>query len=247
MPVLFNIDNTDKSKSLLITEGEWDTLCLLSIGIKNVCSVPFGVSNLEWIENCWYELEKYPEIVLAMDTDKAGQEAIQKIVKRLGIKKVKMVKSGNEKDFNDLLMTEGKESVLKHLKNKMEIKVEGLVYGEDIICDNKQVERFRSGLKGLDRELGGIRMGEFTLISGYTGAGKSTLLNQIKLEAIENNYKIAVYSKEYTQPEYLKKLALQCADKKNIIRYWDEFKEKNLYYPDLEFIKSFKKWLGKRF
>ena len=50
IPVLFNIDNTDKSKSLLITEGEWDALCLLGLGIKNVCSVPLGVSNLEWIE-----------------------------------------------------------------------------------------------------------------------------------------------------------------------------------------------------
>ena len=247
IPVLFNIDNTDKSKSLLITEGEWDALCLLGLGIKNVCSVPLGVSNLEWIENCWEELEKYPEIVLAMDTDKAGQESIQKIVKRLGIKKVKMVKSGNEKDFNDLLMAEGKETVLKHLKNIMEIKVEGLIYGEDIICDTKQVERFRSGLRGLDKELGGIRMGEFTLISGYTGAGKSTLLNQIKLESIENNYKIAVYSKEYTQPEYLMKLALQCADKENIEKYYDEFKEKNMYYPKSEFVKEFKKWLGKRF
>lgn len=247
IPILWNIDNTDKTKSLLITEGEWDTLCLLSTGIKNVCSVPFGVANLNWIDNCWEELEKYPEIVLALDTDEAGQEAIQKIVKRLGIKKVKMVKSGNEKDFNDLLMAEGKESVLKHLKNKMEIKVDGLFYGEDLRTGFDKKERLRSGIREYDKCSGGIRFGEVTTLSGYTGAGKSTILNQIKAEIIEQGYKVGVYSKELPQEQYISNFALQCSKLSDREKYYDDFKEKWMYKPTKEFLQKFKSWLGKRF
>ena len=247
IPILWNIDNTDKSKSLLITEGEWDTLCLLSIGIKNVCSVPFGVSNLNWIDNCWDELEKYPEIVLAMDTDKAGQEAIQKIVKRLGIKKVKIVKSGKEKDFNDLLMAEGKESVLKHLKNKEDVKVDGLFYGEDLRTGFEKKERLRSGIREYDKCSGGIRYGEVTTLSGYTGAGKSTILNIIKAEIIEQGCKIAVYSKELPQEQYVSNFALQCSKLEDREKYYDDFKERHMQRPKEEFLLKFKKWLGKRF
>ena len=247
IPILWNIDNTDKSKSLLITEGEWDTLCLLSIGIKNVCSVPFGVSNLNWIDNCWDELEKYPEIVLAMDTDKAGQEAIQKIVKRLGIKKVKIVKSGKEKDFNDLLIAEGKESVLKHLKNKEDVKVDGLFYGEDLRTGFEKKERLRSGIREYDKCSGGIRYGEVTTLSGYTGAGKSTILNIIKAEIIEQGCKIAVYSKELPQEQYVSNFALQCSKLEDREKYYDDFKERHMQRPKEEFLLKFKKWLGKRF
>jgi twinkle protein len=60
-----------------ITEGEMDVLALHEAGIPNVISVPNGATlnnnNLDYLDNCIDYFEDKEKIILAVDSDEAGQ------------------------------------------------------------------------------------------------------------------------------------------------------------------------------
>ena len=106
--VLFNFDYVDFDKPLLIVEGEMDCLSALESGIDNVVSVPFGVANLDWINNHFEDLKQFPEIILAFDNDDAGKKATTEVLKRLEDEECNTMLSVLElkkyKDLNEALL-----------------------------------------------------------------------------------------------------------------------------------------------
>lgn len=246
-PVLWNLDNCDTSRPLYITEGEMCMLSDIQIGFTNVSSLPFGAGNTDWIDVCWDKLQRFPEFILAFDGDEAGQKAIQEISRRLGIEKCKTVDFGKYKDHNEVLINEGADKLKSILENKKEIKINGIFYGEEMETGFNNIERMRSGLREYDRCSGGIRLGELTVWSGFTGAGKSTILNQIKLAALEQGYKIGVYSRELPQKQYMNNLGVSACSPEMINMVYDDFKEKDLPIVKKDIMNKIKKWLGRDF
>lgn len=235
-PVLFNMNNIDIDKPVVITEGEWDCLSVYESGYKNVVSIPFGTGNLDWINECWDWLEKIDEFILWWDNDEAGKKGIEEVSKKLGIYRCKIVFNDNTKlkDANSILYKEGKNKVLELIENADYIPVENFNRLAD--CVKVKTERMLYGLRELDYELGGCRMGELVIWTGKRGGGKSTVLSQTIPEAVEQGYKVFIYSGELSNSKVKEWLDRQIAGENNIVIYKDELTQREEYgvNPNIE-------------
>ena len=64
--------------------------------------------------------------------------------------------------------------------------------------DRSQIVSVVSGVHSLDKKIIGFNKGEFSVWSGGNGSGKSTILTQLALEAVNNGFKVALFSGELT-------------------------------------------------
>ena len=92
--ILWGMWNIDKSKPLVITEGQPDAMVVWQCGYENVVSVPNGANNLLWIDHCWEWLQGISEFIVFADNDTKGLEMANKIKSRL--KNVKNSTSSKE-------------------------------------------------------------------------------------------------------------------------------------------------------
>jgi len=86
--VFYNIDSIVGHDHCVIVEGEMDVLALNEAGIKNAISVPNGATlntnNLDYLDNCIDYFEDKEKVILAVDSDEAGQALQAELVRRLG-------------------------------------------------------------------------------------------------------------------------------------------------------------------
>ena len=247
--VLFNFDYVDFDKPLLIVEGEIDCLSALESGIENVVSVPFGVSNLDWINNHFEDLKKFPEIILAFDNDEPGRKANTEVIRRLEDEECNTLISVLElKEYKDLNEALNDEKDLQEIikLNKKEITIQDVIAFEDIDTEFKEYERYRTGIKGLDMYLGGIRMGEVSIFSGSAGSGKSTLANQLLVQGILSGYRGYIFSGELPNNQLSRWIIKQFCNEKDLYKKTDSYTEKTEYYPTKDAAERVKKTLGDR-
>jgi len=126
-PCLFGWQVIQDEREVIICEGEIDALSWYTYGYKAL-SVPFGAGNNQWIENDWEELERFEEIYLSFDMDRAGQKAIPEIIKRLGVHRVKIINLP-KKDINECIKAE-----------ILETEIEKIVYN----AEYQRVENIKS-------------------------------------------------------------------------------------------------------
>lgn len=235
-PVLFNMNNIDVNQPVVITEGEWDCLSVYESGYKNVTSIPFGTENMDWINECWDWLKEVKEFVLWWDNDEAGKRGVEEVSKKLGVYRCRIVLNENKKlkDANSILYKEGKEKVLDMIEKADYIPIENFNRLAD--CVKVKTERMLYGLKDLDYELGGCKMGELVIWTGKRGGGKSTVLSQTIPEAVEQGYKVFIYSGELSNSKVKEWLDRQIAGEKNIVTYQDELTLREEYgvHPEVE-------------
>ncbi|MEN8901975.1 MAG: toprim domain-containing protein, partial [Nonlabens sp.] len=114
--VFYNINNIIGHDWCVIVEGEMDALSLYEVGIKNVVSVPNGATlnrlNLDYLDNCIEYFEDKSKIILATDSDEAGQNLQQELIRRFGAEVCWMADFAIHKDANDLLMADGRNALL---------------------------------------------------------------------------------------------------------------------------------------
>src|SRR5690606_13864173 len=140
---------------LVIVEGEIDALTLDEAGVPNVVSVPNGALSLECVDNCWEWLENFGEIIIWPDNDEPGHVMAQKLIKRLGEWRCRIVQSPY-KDANDHLLAEGKESVLEAVVSAKEVPVAGIVRLADVqVLDIESQVRVLSFIKAINERVGG--------------------------------------------------------------------------------------------
>jgi twinkle protein len=86
--VFYNIDSTVGYDSCVIVEGEMDVLALHEAGITNAISVPNGATlntnNLDYLDNCIDYFDDKEKVILAVDSDEAGQALQAELIRRLG-------------------------------------------------------------------------------------------------------------------------------------------------------------------
>ena len=86
--VFYNINSIVGYEYCIVTEGEMDVLALHEAGIPNAVSVPNGATlnsnNLDYLDNCIDYFDDKEKIILAVDSDEAGQALQQELVRRLG-------------------------------------------------------------------------------------------------------------------------------------------------------------------
>jgi len=192
--MLFNSDNVDPSKPLIITEGEIDCMIAHQCGCPNVVSVGSGANSLSALyESVGPFLNKFEEIVIASDNDDAGSKMDKSFIDQFGDKVATVDKAlfGSMNDLNDVYRQYGPERILKIIssgKRKFD--------GEwDLDLDPYKGLEFKglkfipTGLDGLGAAINDIGTGLVHLVTGRSNAGKSTYVNQLMTNAIDAGFK----------------------------------------------------------
>lgn len=232
---LWNLDTVVPSKDLYIVEGEADAMSMWQSGYKNVVSVPSGVSNLNWIDNNWDELEDFDTIVLALDNDNAGNEAVEKISLRLGKHRCKRMIFKGFKDANEACMA-GYDKCLREVIEVKELRPDPITKAtgfEDKIIFMRNDSEFDVGFKSgfdirkSDGEFKGFRRGATTIWTGFEGRGKTTMVfNEMCYQMTYNSCNVCIASLETHPASWLEKLTKQlrgqrCTDEEiKIILRW---------------------------
>ena len=215
-PILFGIDQcTEESDTLVITEGQMDSLALAEAGIKNPVSVPNGALGMTWIPYCWEFMEQFKSIIVFGDYEKGKISLLDELSRRMPnkIKHIREEDYKDCKDANDILLKYGKEYLREIVSRAVPIPNNRIIRMVDVTrIDPFTIPKLKTGFKTLDSYLkGGLPFGQLTLISGKSGEGKSTLASQLICEAVDQGYTSFIYSGEMGNSQVQSWMNLQFA------------------------------------
>jgi len=120
---LFNIDNIDKKKDLILVEGIMDIPKIYTHITKNVTCI-FGAS----ITNRQLKLlNEYENLIIIPDNDKAGKILLEKLDENLTEREFQVAKLTNSKDPGDATLEEIQNALL-HKKTMIETLIDDYFY-----------------------------------------------------------------------------------------------------------------------
>ena len=210
--VFYNIDSIVGFEYCVIVEGEMDVLALHEAGITNAISVPNGATlnsnNLDYLDACIDYFEDKDKIILACDSDEAGQALQAELIRRLGSEVCYITTFEDCKDANEYLLKYGKERLSERISKSKPVPLENVTTFRDIEDEVTDFVRngfkpgFQIGLQNFD-DIFSTYTGQFITVTGIPSSGKSDFVDQMVV-GYNNNYgwKTAFASPE-NQPTYL--------------------------------------------
>ena len=210
--VFYNIDSIVGYEYCVIVEGEMDVLALHEAGITNVVSVPNGATlnsnNLDYLDNCIDYFEDKEKIILAVDSDEAGQALQSELIRRLGSEVCYLATFEDCKDANEYLLKYGKEKLSNSISGSKPVPMENVTTFRDIegeITDfvhNGFKPGYQVGLEHFD-SIFSTYTGQFITVTGIPSSGKSDFVDQMVIGYNQNyGWKTAFASPENV-PTYL--------------------------------------------
>ena len=210
--IFYNINSIIGYEYCVITEGEMDVLALHEAGIKNVVSVPNGATlgnnNLDYLDNCIDYFEDKEKIILAVDSDDAGQTLQQELVRRLGAEICFLADFEDCKDANEYLVKYGKQKLAERITRARPVPLENVTTFKDIESDvtdfvtNGFKPGYQVGLPNFD-DIFSTYTGQFITVTGIPSSGKSDFVDQMVVGYNANyGWKTAFASPE-NAPTYL--------------------------------------------
>lgn len=159
-----NWQNVQDYRYLIIVEGEIDLLSVVEADYFNVVSLPSGATNIKCVINQKEWLKQFEKIIIAVDSDEAGEKCKKKIIKELSEIKDRLytVNYNGYKDFNEVLVNEKIIGIKKAVIDAEKIKeVEyldenGKVKPElfsQYLIDELEIVIFDTKLYSRDREI----------------------------------------------------------------------------------------------
>ena len=210
--VFYNINSTVGYDHCIIVEGEMDVLAFHEAGVKNVVSVPNGATlnsnNLDYLDNCIDYFEDKEKIILAVDSDDAGQALQAELIRRLGSEVCFLATFEDCKDANEYLIKHGKEKLALRIKNAKPVPLENVVTFRDIEDDITDFVRngFKKGFQiGLDNfdNIFSTYTGQFITVTGIPSSGKSDFVDQMVVGYNKNYGWKTAFSSPENAPTYL--------------------------------------------
>ena len=210
--VFYNINSIVGYEHCIITEGEMDVLALHEAGIPNSISVPNGATlnsnNLDYLDNCIDYFEDKEKIILAVDSDEAGQALQSELVRRLGAEVCYLASFDDCKDANEYLIKYGKEKLSERIAQARPVPLENVTTFKDI--EDEVTDFVRNGFKkgyqvGLENfdNIFSTYTGQFITVTGIPSSGKSDFVDQMVVGYNRNyGWKTAFASPE-NAPTYL--------------------------------------------
>ena len=210
--VFYNINSIVGYDTCVITEGEMDVLAFHEAGVPNAISVPNGATlnsnNLDYLDNCIDYFEDKEKIILAVDSDEAGQALQSELVRRLGAEVCYLASFDDCKDANEYLVKYGKEKLQERVSSARPVPLENVTTFKDI--EDEVTDFVRNGFKkgyqvGLENfdEIFSTYTGQFITVTGIPSSGKSDFVDQMVVGYNRNyGWKTAFASPE-NQPTYL--------------------------------------------
>lgn len=201
-PVLFGMEQCNyDNRTLIITEGQIDSLSLAEAGIENALSVPNGCNSFTWIPHCWDFIHQFSEIIVFGDCENGKMTLIETIAARfqnLSIKAVRLDDYLECKDANEILQKHGKEALRNAVNNAEPANQSRIISLSEVkSVDLENQESILTSFDEIDNLIGhGIPFGSLVIITGKRGEGKSTFASQIFAEVLAQGYKGFIYSGE---------------------------------------------------
>ena len=210
--VFYNIDSIVGFEYCIIVEGEMDVLALHEAGITNAISVPNGATlntnNLDYLDACIDYFEDKDKIILAVDSDEAGQALQTELIRRLGSEVCYITTFEDCKDANEYLLKYGKERLSERISKSKPVPLENVTTFRDVedevtdFVKNGFKPGFQIGLQNFD-DIFSTYTGQFITVTGIPSSGKSDFVDQMVVGYNSNyGWKTAFASPE-NQPTYL--------------------------------------------
>jgi len=210
--VFYNINSIIGFDTCVLVEGEMDVLALHEAGVTNAISVPNGATlnsnNLEYLDACIDYFEDKEKIILAVDSDEAGQALQAELIRRLGSEVCYLASFEDCKDANEYLQKYGKTKLLERITNSRPVPLENVTTFKDIEDDITDFVRhgfkkgYQVGLSNFDR-IFSTYTGQFITVTGIPSSGKSDFVDQMVVGYNANySWKTAFASPENV-PTYL--------------------------------------------
>ena len=210
--VFYNIDATNGYDSVYIVEGEMDVLSFHEAGIKNCISVPNGATlnsnNLDYLDSCIDYFSDKERIIIAVDSDEAGQALQSELVRRLGAELCYTLDFKDCKDANEYLQKYGQEELAKRVHSAKSIPLENVLTYREIEADvedfvfNGFKPGYQIGINNFD-DIFSTYTGQFITVTGIPSSGKSDFVDQMAVGYNLNyGWKTAFASPE-NKPTYL--------------------------------------------
>jgi len=210
--IFYNINSIIGYDTCIIVEGEMDALSFHESGLPNVISVPNGATlnsnNLDYLDNCIDYFEDKEKIILAVDSDEAGQALQQELIRRLGAEVCFTVDFEDCKDANEYLIKHGKENLFSKISKAKPVPLENVTTFKDIegeVTDFVQhgfKPGYQIGLQNFDR-IFSTYTGQFITVTGIPSSGKSDFVDQMVI-GYNLNYKWkTAFASPENAPTYL--------------------------------------------
>lgn len=222
MPILFGMDHCDvnRSKTLILTEGQIDSLSIIEAGLPNAVSVPLGKKGFTWVAHCWDFLGQFEELVIFGDNENGKITLVEEMKTRFPrvIKVIRPEDYKGCKDANEILLHYGKQTIVDAVMNAQIIPSAELVDISEVeIIDKSKMGCIKTGFPSIDVSLeGGLYVGQLVIMSGKCGDGKSTFVSQLVANALEQEVKTLIYSGELTTSNVKQWLYQQIANTKSL-------------------------------
>jgi twinkle protein len=252
-PIIYNYDGVKGKDRIVICEGEFDSLSWEVAGFNAHTSVNMGAPNvgdksidkkLECLTTCYDVFDEAKTIYIATDNDDNGRNLEQELIRRFGADKCRIVDFKPFKDANEVLINEGKESLLERIKIAKSPKVEGIFEVDDVV--ESMMDGFVNGQeRGTTTYIPDVdkawtwRMGEVNIWTGYQNEGKSLFLNQLStIKAFHDGWKFGVFSPEnMPMKDFFNDIAEMYIGKSADPYYQNNQMTKDEYFEAIEFVR----------
>lgn len=223
-PILYgmyqcNLDN----KTLIITEGQLDSLSVAECNIENAVSVPTGANGFTWIPYCWNWVNQFRKIIVFGDHEKGHITLLDDLKSRFKaeIWHVREEDYKECKDANEILLRYGKDHIRACINNAVRVALDYVIDVSNIADVNiYDIEKLKTGMRDLDYMLyGGLPFGGLTIVTGKRSEGKSTWTSQVIASALNQGYKCLAYSGELADWQFKSWLTKQLAGAKHTFLY----------------------------
>lgn len=248
-PILFGMNHTDpENKTLVMTEGQIDSLSCAEAGVKNAVSVPTGAKGFTWVPYCWDFLSRFDTLIVFGDHEHDHITLLDEMNKRFHgtVKHVREQDYLGCKDANEILMKHGAKAVADAVQNAIPVenpRIRKLSEVERV--DITQRPKITTGFSRLDAILGGFFFGQLVILTGERGEGKSTLASQFGTMAMAADCPVMFYSGELEDWYFREWIDRQVAGNKNIKESVSSFNFTN-YSVNESCIPAIEAWYDER-
>lgn len=202
------LDESLANQPLIVTEGEWDALTVLTAGKRRVVSVPNGApgstsddealtegKRYQWFWRCEPLLAKVRQIILCVDNDDPGRALAADLCRLFGPERCLFVTyPAGCKDAGDVAKYSGHNELARMLDEAKPYPIKGL-YRLDEFPERAELVAWPTGIAALDTMMQ-IVPGTLTVFTGYANMGKSTVMNAVLGHLVRHNIPVCIASFE---------------------------------------------------
>ena len=214
--LLFGIQAVpDDCRDVCITEGEMDALSVFDAGFyalslpegsqvkKNATEDDVSKSHEAWLEHDKEYMDRFTEVLFALDCDHNGKKATEVLVPRIGRPRVRVGDFGKLKDANGVLVDAGADALGKCISGAKNMDPEDLKIPENISKEIWDLFYPEEAGKPLGEETPWtlnfrFHEGQLTIWHGFSGHGKTVCQTWVLANlALRYGCKVCIASLEW--------------------------------------------------